>query len=92
MVIWCNANAKAERWEEELKLVPEEMRRCIAYWQWEVKRWIDIQDGKDSTPSSIKAGIKAYAHRQAKIRQTMVDSASALWTPILQANVILQPW
>ena len=92
MVVWCNAKAKAERWEEELKLVPEEMRRCIAYWQWEVRRWIDIQDGRDSTPSSIKAGIKAYAHRQAKIRQTMIDSASALWTPILQANALLVPF
>jgi hypothetical protein len=28
-------NANAERWEEELELVPEEMRRTLAAYEWQ---------------------------------------------------------
>ncbi|KAG1746426.1 hypothetical protein EDB19DRAFT_1952649 [Suillus lakei] len=36
---WCKARARAMRWEEEVALLREEMRRIGAFLRWEARRW-----------------------------------------------------
>lgn len=41
---WCKARARARRWSEEVDLLLEEMRRVIAYHEWECARWTSLVD------------------------------------------------
>ncbi|KAG1851559.1 hypothetical protein C8R48DRAFT_750003 [Suillus tomentosus] len=36
---WCKARARAARWSEEVDLLLEEMRRVLAYLEWEIGAW-----------------------------------------------------
>ncbi|KAH6916353.1 hypothetical protein BKA70DRAFT_1419261 [Coprinopsis sp. MPI-PUGE-AT-0042] len=36
---WCKARARAHRWQEECLLVEEEMRRFLAFFDWDRDRW-----------------------------------------------------
>ncbi|KAG1903738.1 uncharacterized protein F5891DRAFT_947152 [Suillus fuscotomentosus] len=67
-VEWCKARARAHRWEEEVQLLHEEMRRVIAFLDWHAGWW-DTQ-GSRRTFSSLQAGegALAYAQRQANLR------------------------
>ncbi|KAJ7040183.1 hypothetical protein C8F04DRAFT_912963, partial [Mycena alexandri] len=38
-VEWSRAKARKKRWEEEVELLREEMRRILRYLQWEQDRW-----------------------------------------------------
>ncbi|KAG2006690.1 hypothetical protein CC2G_014446 [Coprinopsis cinerea AmutBmut pab1-1] len=38
-VEWCKTRARAHRWQEECMLLQEEMRRVVAFWEWDAKRW-----------------------------------------------------
>ncbi|KAG1896035.1 uncharacterized protein F5891DRAFT_1130408 [Suillus fuscotomentosus] len=71
-VEWCKARARAHRWEEEVQLLWEEMRRIIAFLDWQVGWW-DMQ-GPRHAFNSLQAGegALAYAQHQANLRRQMV--------------------
>ena len=89
MVIWCNQKAKSERWDEELELVQEEMRRCIAYWTWESMRWLDIQAKRADIPPHVIEGAITYAHRQSVMQTALITKAREHWNPTLEANSLM---
>ncbi|KAG1744823.1 hypothetical protein EDB19DRAFT_1894525 [Suillus lakei] len=70
-VEWCKARARAHRWEEEVQLLREEMRRVIAFLDWHAGWW-DMQ-GIQCAFGSLQAreGALAYARRQANLRRKM---------------------
>ncbi|KAG6907526.1 hypothetical protein DXG01_008615 [Tephrocybe rancida] len=81
---WCKARARAHRWQEECLLLEEEMRRCIAFFQFQARRWEEwagssydhVRDG------SVTIGLRAYAFRRAALYRQLVVSCSSEWATL----------
>ncbi|KAF8902322.1 hypothetical protein CPB85DRAFT_1227206, partial [Mucidula mucida] len=71
---WCKAHARKMRWEEEVALVLEEMRRIIVYCRWNVDVWRmcgrEQLAGLDAT---CQQGLSAFAAEQASIEDDRAD-------------------
>ncbi|KAJ7727679.1 hypothetical protein DFH07DRAFT_757637, partial [Mycena maculata] len=60
-VEWCRARARKVRWEEEVLLVREEMRRVLRYLEWQVAFWMVRVDSRPDATAEVQAGVRAYA-------------------------------
>ncbi|KAL1940996.1 hypothetical protein VTO73DRAFT_7632 [Trametes versicolor] len=95
---WARTRARAERWEEEVELLVEEMRRVLAFLEHEADWWTSIVDRRAKfplrvpTPFDIIDGVRAYAHRQAATRRSLVAKFARLWLPWLRKNSIDTDW
>lgn len=85
-VEWAKAKARAERWEEEVVLINEEMRRVLVFCRWKATWWKE-QVGFRTTTVLIDAGLRAYSERQA----AMEDNIAALFSRKWEA-VRVQAW
>ncbi|CAK5283699.1 unnamed protein product [Mycena citricolor] len=67
-VEWTRAKARKERWEEEVKLIREEMRRVLRSLAWEVSTWQQraVMERSDLDPVTAM-GASAYAAKQASL-------------------------
>lgn len=75
---------RAKRWEEEVELLTEEMRRILQFFEWEAHRWNEL--GKECAiepADSLREGLIAYAARQASLRRALSRSFSASWADTL---------
>ncbi|KAK7041549.1 hypothetical protein VNI00_009136 [Paramarasmius palmivorus] len=75
-VEWCKAWACKRRWDEELELIAEEMRRTIESLKHEGRRWQGMQG--DESPEG--EGRAAYAARQASIRFGLASKFERMWS------------
>ncbi|THU91454.1 hypothetical protein K435DRAFT_820836 [Dendrothele bispora CBS 962.96] len=66
-VEWCKAYSRAKRWEEEVILVKEEMRRCLVTLEYNAVQW----DGRQ--------GVRAYAYSQAAVYRDLASVFRRLW-------------
>ena len=67
-VAWCRSQARKLRWEEQIELVKEEMRRVVAYFGWKSKWWEDRAEARQVEGDDVtRRGLLAYAARQAKL-------------------------
>ncbi|KAH6892681.1 hypothetical protein BKA70DRAFT_1233619 [Coprinopsis sp. MPI-PUGE-AT-0042] len=83
---WCKARARAQRWQEECLLLGEEMRRVLAFWEWEISRWEERAAAAMSSidlfseqPTIEAQGKVAYALKQADIRRRLISHSLAKW-------------
>jgi hypothetical protein len=65
------------RWSEEVLLLREEMRRVLAFLQWNAEWWEEWQDGGSGTEH--KEGAVAYARKQANIRRSIRVAFKDMW-------------
>ncbi|KAJ7184054.1 hypothetical protein C8R46DRAFT_883697 [Mycena filopes] len=63
-VEWCRAKARKRRWEEQVLILREEMRRVLRYLEWQAAWWI-ARAAPRSTATPLQAGLEVYARRQA---------------------------
>jgi hypothetical protein len=85
-VQWAKLMAHAERWDEELIKVPEEMRCTLAAFETEAKEWMARVDMRtDPQRPWLKDSLNAYAHRQAALRYARRDQFAREWLPLLRA-------
>ncbi|KAK7017498.1 hypothetical protein VNI00_018627 [Paramarasmius palmivorus] len=76
-VQWSKAWARKRRWDEELHLVEEEMRRTVVTLQYEATEWrTRVLQGGDS---ALDEGMNAYAERQAVWREQLAASFAESW-------------
>ncbi|KAF9035697.1 hypothetical protein BDZ89DRAFT_924767, partial [Hymenopellis radicata] len=61
---WSKARARKLRWHEEVELVLEEMRRVIAYQEWQGRWWLMQMDQREVS-AELQQGIWAFAMEQA---------------------------
>lgn len=74
------SRARSMRWREELRLLPEEMRRTIQYHDWKASWWLSRADLRSSEEdAALREGLHAYAVRQAAIQRGLSERATALW-------------
>ena len=74
--------ARVERWEEEVVLVQEEMRRTLAFLaakrtQWTVRTTVQ-SDGADNE-AIVSSGLTAYANRQADLCHALANNFAQIW-------------
>ncbi|TDL14293.1 hypothetical protein BD410DRAFT_846162 [Rickenella mellea] len=100
-VEWVKSKARAERWDEEVTLVAEEMRCTLAFFEWRARWWEGqvyrrILDVGDTTPLQrrsvtldILSGLRAYALKQAAIQRNLARHFATLWVPFLSKHSLL---
>lgn len=95
-VEWCKAQERAVRYEEEVQLVVEEMRRTLAYFKWlacEWERWAATPAvGGSEADSATMAGVSAYAYKQAAVYRKMVIVFVNDWYECLKTKSLGSPW
>ncbi|KAJ7903966.1 hypothetical protein B0H13DRAFT_1620975 [Mycena leptocephala] len=64
-VEWARAYARKKRWEEEVMLLREEMRRVLRYLAWQSGWWRQRIELREDASPEVAAGIRAYALKQA---------------------------
>lgn len=73
---WSKCWAWKRRWDEELELLEEEMRRTLLSLRFESTRWKARVVPKDD---AFSEGMVAYATWQAAIRDALASKFEALW-------------
>ena len=67
------------RWDEEVKLLTEEMRRVRAFLAWHSDWWSQQEARRECGDSFQEEGLKAYARRQSHIRRSLRLYFERLW-------------
>jgi hypothetical protein len=92
-VEWAKVMARAARWNEELLIVQEEIRRVLAFFCWKSSWWVDQVSRRmvDDDPALVD-GIHAYAYKQAAIQTLMAERCASHWHPVLEQYGITPSW
>ena len=93
---WAKCQARAERYEEEVWLTVEEMGRTLSYFEWKRSWWLSLQSERESSssppPASVQRGLRAYAHRQAKVYEILIYSFANKWRKSLNSHKLYPAW
>ncbi len=76
---WVKSKARADRWNEEVQLVKEEMRRVLAFLEWKAFWWAEEGGRVLEVRPDIADGICAYAAKQASIYHALARSFKMSW-------------
>ncbi|KAJ7805682.1 hypothetical protein B0H14DRAFT_3153313 [Mycena olivaceomarginata] len=71
-VEWARARARKDRWDEEVMLLREEMRRVLRYLEWQAQWWRDQATRRKDWDSATAAGAEAYALKQGTWSERLV--------------------
>lgn len=92
-VEWAKTQARKQRWEEEVLLIQEEMRRVVKFHEWKAQWWQGQAGRCSGNDGSIIHGISAYAEKQAHFCECLAQSCVATWLPTLKENgVVPDDW
>ncbi|RXW22610.1 hypothetical protein EST38_g3254 [Candolleomyces aberdarensis] len=80
-VEWAKSRARAERYDEEIRIVEEEMRRTLRFLSWKSEGWYEKRDVQASRQLSaaVLDGMQAYAERQADMWYRLGHSFQNRW-------------
>ncbi|RXW14552.1 hypothetical protein EST38_g11304 [Candolleomyces aberdarensis] len=80
-VEWGKSRARAERYQEEIQLVQEEMDRSLCFFVWKAADWRNKGMAPRTKPISAEhaEGLKAYAERQAVLCESLHDAFKSEW-------------
>lgn len=91
-VEWSKSQARKMRWEEEVQIIQEEMRRTIVYYEWKQQWWLEQNSRPATREDTIQHGISAYCQKQAHYCKCMAESFAVAWLPFLQSESIKSEW
>lgn len=89
---WSKARARMRRWNEELLIIQEEMRRAIVYHMWKAAWWRERSSLRDHMDQTIASGVSGYAYKQAAICSRMAERCAVYWLPHLKGKGITPAW
>jgi hypothetical protein len=79
-VEWSKAKARRDRWTEEPALLREEMKRVMRYLRWRAAWWERRRHARGAEiPEALRAGLDAYAARQAALHRGIARRFKAEW-------------
>ncbi|KAJ7160849.1 hypothetical protein C8R46DRAFT_904941, partial [Mycena filopes] len=83
-VEWCKAYARSRRFDEEVRLLREEMRRTVAYGRTAAERWDTLagQEVEGAAPE-VSEGRRAYASEKADRERATCAFLEEKWRGIL---------
>ncbi|KAF8176874.1 hypothetical protein K438DRAFT_1588036 [Mycena galopus ATCC 62051] len=93
-VEWMKARARADRWKEELILVEEEMRRVLAFGEWQARWWrarVEPKRGpaRATISSELAEGLRAYALEQVAREEAWVAVWSNKWGKVRARTAVV---
>jgi hypothetical protein len=91
-VEWAKSMARRDRWEEEVPLIVEEMRRVITFHKWKAWWWKKRGVWRKEGSAQILHGVKAYAEKQAAFSEQLAQSSANHWYPALAEKGISPEW
>ena len=92
-VEWAQCMAHADRWEEEVILLQEEMRRVVQYLQWRSNDWLSKVDSRVGAVSSVvHSGLSAYARKQAAVYHNLAVRFCQCWRSTLVSLSLPHTW
>lgn len=92
-VEWMKSRARFLRWDEEVVLIVEEMRRTLAYFEYKAAWWHARKHLRDSSaPPDICHGVNAYAEKQAFLLHCRTGQYSRHWLPHLASQGATPSW
>ena len=91
-VEWSKSQARKDRWEEEVNLILEEMRRTVVYYEWKQLWWMEQGRKRLSGEDSMQDGISAYAQKQAYYCKCLAERFAVAWLPFLESEGIATEW
>lgn len=83
-VEWTKLRARVLRWMEEKRLLPEEMRRILAWMRHQESLWMSRVNQRLDVDDALQEGLTAYAHKQAGIRRDMRGTFRQIWLKLMQ--------
>ena len=93
---WARAQARAERYEEEVKLTVEEMGRTLRYFKWKSSWWkcISLERSQSDNPPApdVQDGLRAYAYRQSNTYDKLTTLFVNHWHYFLSAHSLGSSW
>jgi hypothetical protein len=84
-VEWSRAKARKQRWEEEVLILREEMRRVLRYLEWQSGWWLARVSVREDASVALRAGLSAYARRQAQMFTDLMVFLRAEWSQSIGA-------
>ncbi|EIN12129.1 hypothetical protein PUNSTDRAFT_61430, partial [Punctularia strigosozonata HHB-11173 SS5] len=89
---WAKTDARAARWAEEVVLLQEEMRRTLHWFEWQASWWKMQPARRGDAPPHLRAGLHAYAHKQAAILRKQARNFAGQWIPIMLEHGFSAEW
>ncbi|KAF7315828.1 CxC2 domain-containing protein [Mycena indigotica] len=87
-VEWAKARARKERWNEEVELLREEMKRVMRSLKWEASEWQKRADEvRSDVDGTTAAGIRAYALRNVYLHTEFIVRFREEWDKTMGAAV-----
>lgn len=90
--VYCKARARVLRWQEEITLLLEEMRRVVAYFVWRRNWWLKRRNLRPQAPADIQSGTNAYAERQALVFEGLARRVARRWKVVVNKQALVQRW
>ena len=96
MVDWAKAHEHAKRFEEEVELCVEEMRRTLIFFSWSTEEWEQCANrcaSCDKPPSDeVLQGLQAYALHQSALFREMAKVFVSNWYTCLEPKGLGAEW
>jgi hypothetical protein len=82
-VEWAKAKARADRWEEEVVLLDEEMRQVqLMFCEWKEAWWKEQSSHRVDLPDELSERLCAYAEEQAATEVAMAKDFDKKWSAV----------
>lgn len=91
-VEWARFRARVQRWDEEVRLLQEEMRRILAYCEHKAIWWREQGPRRTSASPALQQALLVYAEKQAAMFDALRLRCAAMWVPYLKTFRDLPPW
>ena len=92
-VEWAQCMARADRWEEEVTLLQEEMRRVVQFLEWRSVDWLAKVDSRVGTVApAVHAGLSAYAKKQSVVFHSLAVRFCQCWHSALTSLSLHHKW
>jgi len=76
---WCRSRARANRAVEEVRKLHEEMRRTLAFLEYQERSWTQRETARSVESDTLREGLVAYASKQAKLQRMLSDEFMRCW-------------
>lgn len=90
--MYTKARARVLRWEEEIALLREEMRRVLVFMLWKKSWWLERANLRADAREDVRSGLRAYATRQADVFGGLALRFATLWRPALGTMGMQVEW
>ncbi|KAF8978718.1 hypothetical protein BDQ17DRAFT_1338614 [Cyathus striatus] len=81
-----------KKWNEELQILMEEMRRVVKFCEWKSEWWMMKANERSVKNDTVQQGLVAYAYKQSELANDLATSCAHTWLPLLKKNGTIPTW